>query len=54
MRYLLGMVRGPMIPALRAPLVVPGAFFAVVFDPVERSATPLTWVAKDGADFGVQ
>jgi hypothetical protein len=42
------------IPAALGPHAVPGAFFAVLFDPVERHAIPFTLLTKDGAQFAIQ
>jgi hypothetical protein len=41
------------VPAPLGPQVVPGAFFAVMFDPVERNAIPFTLLTRDGAQFAV-
>ncbi len=44
-------VSGTAIPAALAPQVVPGAFFAVAFDPVDQSALPFSLLTRDGAQF---
>jgi hypothetical protein len=41
------------VPAALGPHVVPGAFFAVAFDPVERSALPFTLLTREGAQLPV-
>lgn len=41
------------VPAPLGPQAVPGAFFAVMFDPVERNAIPFTLLTRDGAQFAV-
>lgn len=41
------------VPAALGPHVVPGAFFAVMFDPVEQRGVPFTLVTKDGVQFSV-
>lgn len=41
------------VPAALGPQALPGAFFAVMFDPVERKAIPFTLLTRDGAQFAV-
>lgn len=42
------------VPAPLSPQVLPDAFFAVMFDPVERHAIPFTLLTREGAQFPVE
>lgn len=39
------------VPAALAPQVLPGAFFAVSYDPIDHVAIPFTLLTRDGAQF---
>jgi hypothetical protein len=41
------------IPAALSAQVLPGAFFAVMFDPVERTAMPFTLLTREGAQLPI-
>ena len=41
------------IPAALSAHVLPGAFFAVMFDPVERTAIPFTLLTRQGAQLPI-
>jgi hypothetical protein len=41
------------VPAAIAPQVVPGAFLAVLYDPLERTALPYTLVTREGAQLAI-
>lgn len=40
-------------PAARGAQVLPGAFFAVMYDPVDGTAIPFTLLTREGVQFSV-